>query len=196
MRTRVNLSSRPFTNHRLFWIALGAVALLGFGLTLSVEGQKNQLIARADQVESQVKSAEAEIERLTREIEKRRSEVKPVALKPEEAYELAAARQLIDLKSFSWNRLLSDIEGYVPDKARITSIRVSEIFGDERGLAAAVEIKAAGMSSNELPEMMTRLAASNSLFEIGKTGQDAPSEDGGVPFTIEVIYRPARGGVQ
>jgi Tfp pilus assembly protein PilN len=196
MRTSVNLSSKPFTNRRLFWIGLSVVVLIALGLTLSVEGQKNQLIERAEQIKLQVKTAEAETLKLNQEIEKRQSEFKPVPLNPDQSYELAAARQLIDLKRFSWNRFLSDIENYVPDNARITSIEVSGISSDDRGLAASVQIKATGKSSNELPEMMTKLNQAGGLFEIVQTGQEEPSEEGGIPFLIEVIYRPARGAMQ
>jgi Tfp pilus assembly protein PilN len=196
MRITVNLSSRPFTNHRLLWIGLAAVFLVSLYLLLSVSGQKSHVITAASQRQQQATIIQNELDRIRQEIEKRKLDFKPVSLKPEEAYQLAAARRLINLKAFSWNRLLGDIEGYVPNNARITSIKVVEVFSDEQGLAAVVEINALGKSSNELTEMMSRLDKSAGLFSLGESGQEQATEEGDVPFSVSVIYRPRRGEAQ
>ncbi|HEY7543881.1 MAG TPA: hypothetical protein VID27_03320 [Blastocatellia bacterium] len=194
MRTTVNLSNRPFTNHRLLWISLAAIVLISLWLTLSVSGQKSYVIARADQKEQMVKDGEEELARLKKEIELREKENLPINISQQDAYQLAAARRLISLKSFSWNRLLTDIEAYVPEQARITSIKVGEMLADGNVLAARVEIKAMGKNAAQLTEMMSKLDKSGGLFLLGETGQEQTTDEGEVPFTINVIYRPGRGG--
>ncbi|MEW6211426.1 MAG: hypothetical protein AB1631_23880 [Acidobacteriota bacterium] len=196
MRITVNLSSRPFTNHRLLWISLGAVVLVSLWLTLSVSGQKSLTIARADQKEAMVKDGEAELARLKKEIAARQQATEQVNISQQEAFELAAARRLLNLKSFSWNRLIADIEAYVPEQSRITSIKVGEMLTDGDALAAQVEIKALGKTAAQLTDMMSKLDKSNGLFLLGETGQEQTTDEGEVPFTINVIYRPTRGETQ
>ncbi len=196
MRINVNLSNRPFTNHRLLWISLAAIVLISLWLTLSVSGQKSLTIARADQQEQMVKGGEEELVRLKKEIAERQQATEQVNINPQDAFQLAAARRLLGLKSFSWNRLLTDIEGYVPEQARITSIKVGEMLADGSALAARVEIKALGKTAAQLTDMMSKLDQSKGLFLLGETGQEQPTDEGEVPFTINVIYRPARGEAQ
>lgn len=196
MRITVNLSNRPFTNHRPLWISLAAIVVISLWLTLSVSGQKNLTIARANQKEQMLKDGEAELARLNKEIAQREQSTVHVNINPQEALQLAAARRLLNLKSFSWNRLLTDIEGYVPEQARITSIKVGEMLADGGAMAARVEIKALGRNAAQLTDMMSKLDKSNGLFLLGETGQEQTTDEGEVPFTVNVIYRPARGEAQ
>ncbi len=196
MRITVNLSNRPFTNHRLLWISLATIVVISLWLTLSVSGQKSLTIARANQKEQMLKDGEAELARLNKEIAQREQATVHVNINPQEALQLAAARRLLNLKSFSWNRLLTDIEGYVPEQARITSIKVGEMLADGGAMAARVEIKALGRNAAQLTDMMSKLDKSNGLFLLGETGQEQTTDEGEVPFTVNVIYRPARGEAQ
>lgn len=196
MRITVNLSNRPFTNHRLLWISLAAVVLISLWLTLSVSGQKSLTIARANQKEQMVNDGEEELARLKKEIAQREQSTQQINISTQDAFQLAAARRLLNLKSFSWNGLLTNIESYVPEQTRITSIKVGEMLTDGSALAARVEIKALGKSAAQLTDMMSKLDKSNGLFLLGETGQEQTTDESEVPFTINVIYRPARGEAQ
>jgi Tfp pilus assembly protein PilN len=120
--------------------------------------------------------------------------VKVVVTEPQQI-ELAAARQLIGRKVFSWNRMLSDIEEYVPKNTRILSIKIEEVANTEEAMAK-IQVKAIGTTPGEMTEMMVNLEKSSGLFTVGETGQDATTENNETPFTLNLSYRPRRGDSQ
>ena len=48
MRTTLNLSARPFVNHRLLYIAVAAIVLISLWLYLWTSSQRSLVTARAD----------------------------------------------------------------------------------------------------------------------------------------------------
>jgi len=193
MRTSLNLSSRPFANHRLFWIAIAVVFFVSLWLGLWVNSEKSRVAAKADEVAGLVKDQEGKVEEYTKELERRRKAEEKVALNEEDAVQLASARQLIASKAFSWNKLIGDIERFVPNKAKVVSIQVAGASNENGSVAAQVEIKALGQTSGQLTEMMETFEKSGGLFEVRSFGQDAVVETGEVPFTLRVTYVPSRG---
>lgn len=196
MRTTVNLSKRPFSNRRLFWIIIGTVALVTAWFAFWITAEKSLVTARANQRAQAVRDKEELIRDLKEKREQKDKEEKQIVLSQEQMFELAAARRLIGSKAFSWNRLLGDLEKFVPNNTRIANLKLSEVYTVGQGTAASVEIKAIGKSADQLTEMMTKLNESGGLFVIGKTGQDQMDERNEVPFTINVIYRPQGGDLQ
>lgn len=196
MRTKLNLSTRPFTNHRLFWIALIVIYFTSLWLVLWFASEKGSLTVRADDLKRRIDSQKQLVKEATDDLERRKkAQVKVVVTEPQ-AIELAAARQLIQRKVFSWNRMLSDIEEYVPKNTRIVSIKVEEIANTTYEAIARVQVKAIGTTAGEMTEMMVSLEKSAGLFEVGETGQEATTENGETPFTLNLTYRPRRGNPQ
>lgn len=196
MRTKLNLSTQPFTNHRLFWIALVVVYFTSLWLVLWFANEKGSVIVRADDLKRRIDSQKQLVKEATDDLERRKKgEVRVVVTEPQ-AIELAAARQLIQRKVFSWNRMLSDIEEYVPKNTRIVSIKVEEIANTTDDAMARVQVKAIGTTATEMTEMMISLEKSGGLFEVGETGQEATTENGETPFTLNLTYRPRRGNSQ
>lgn len=196
MRTRLNLSTRPFTNHRLFWIVLVAVYFTSLWLTLWVVGEKTSVIARADELQRRIESQKQLVKDATDELERRKKTEVRVVITEQQQIELAAARQLIGRKVFSWNRMISDLEEYVPKNTRIVSIKVEEIANTAEEAMAGIQVKAVGTTAAEMTEMMLNLEKSGGLFAVGETGQDAVAENGETPFTLNLTYRPRRGDSQ
>ena len=130
------------------------------------------------------------------ERESKEREQHQVVITEQDALELAAARHLILQKSFSWNRLISDLEQLVPKQARIAAIKVEGISDAGQGLTAKVLVKAIGATSAQMTEMMTSIEKSGGTFTINQADQDAVVETGEVPFTLELAYRAARGEAQ
>ena len=116
MRTSLNLASRPFANHRLFWIAIAVVFFVSLWLGLWVNSEKGQVSAKADEVAGLVAAQAGKVEEYKKELERQSKANERTALSEPDAIELASARQLIASKAFSWNKLLSDIEQFVPKK--------------------------------------------------------------------------------
>ncbi len=193
MRTNLNLSSRPFINHRLYWIALALVLIIAGWAALRMNGQKLTAHAMADSIEAQIRARQADEERAKKEEEKRRIEKMKKLLTEQEIYQLAAARQIIANKSFSWDRMIKDVDGYVPDNARITSLKITEFAGAGEGSAAQVELKALGKTAMQMTEMMKKLEESNGRFHIGEAAQEQVTESGEIPFTLHLQYKLSRG---
>src|SRR5438067_1633883 len=144
MRTKLNLSTRPFTNHRLFWIALIVVYATSLWLILWFVNEKAGVIARADDVKKRIDSQKQLFQDAVAERDRRKKEEVKVVVTEQQEIELAAARQLIGRKVFSWNKMLSDIEEYVPKQARITSIKVEEAADNPDEAIAKIQVKAVG----------------------------------------------------
>jgi len=196
MRTQVNLSRQPFTNRRVLWIALTLVYLTSFWLFLWIATEKDRVLAKETELklrigEQRQAATEANLERERRA----KSEVK-IVVTEQQALQLAAARQLIQHKGFSWNRLISEIEDYVPKNTRIMSIKIEEIAIEGDRPIAFVEVKALGTTPGEMTEMMMSLEKSGGLFVVGEAGQDANLETGETPFTLNLTYKPSRGDSQ
>jgi len=196
MRTLVNLSSRPFTNHRIFLIVLFVIYLTGLWSFLWMAAEKNRVIARADNVKQRIEGQKKLAEDAKLEQERRKNEAKKIVITEQQTTELAAARQLIQRKVFSWNKMIGDIEEYVPKNTRIMSIKVDEIINTSEDALARVQVKAIGTTPAELTEMMANLEKSGGLFTVREPGQEATTETGETPFTLNLIYRPSRGGAQ
>ena len=194
MRTNINLSRRPFTNHRLFWVALITVYFIAFWLFLWMLSEKSSVVAKQTEISQRIEAQKEAAAEAIREQERRKLEQQRTVLSEQQAMQLAAARQLIQRKAFSWNRMIGDIENYVPNKTRIMSIKVEEIANSSEDVTARVQVKALGTTSDELTLMMTNLEKSNGLFIVGETGQETTIESGETPFTLNLIYKPLRGG--
>ena len=193
MRTSLNLSSRPFANHRLFWIAIALVFFVSLWLGLWVNSEKSRVHAKADEVAGMVEAQAGKVEEYKKELERRTKADVRIALNEQDAVQLAAARQLIASKAFSWNKLIGDIERFVPNKAKIVSIQVAGASTESGSVAAQVEIKAIGQTSGQLTEMMESLEKSGGLFDVRSFSQEAVTETGEVPFALRVTYLPNRG---
>jgi hypothetical protein len=194
MRTHVNLSRRPFTNHRLLWIALVAVYFSAFWLVLWMTAEKGRVLAKQTEVMQRIEGQKQAADEAIREQERRTREQQKIVLTEQQSLQLASARQLIQRKVFSWNKMIGDIEEYVPKNTRIMSIKVEEIANTADEVMARIQVKALGTTTDELTVMMSNLEKSGGLFIVGETGQDPIAESGETPFTLDLIYKPSKGG--
>ncbi|HKA17266.1 MAG TPA: hypothetical protein VKN18_03030 [Blastocatellia bacterium] len=193
MRTRINLSSRPFTNHRLLWIAVVASYFLALWLFLWMNTEKSRVLAKQTEIIQRMEGQKQALKDALEEEQRRKQLQQKTVLTEQQAIQLASARQLINKKMFSWNRMIGDIEEYVPKKARIMSIKVDEIGGAGQEVVASIRVKALGTTPAEMTEMMSNLENSGGRFIVGETGQDAIVESGETPFTLNLIYKPFKG---
>lgn len=196
MRTYLNLSSRPFTNHRIYWFAVVSVFLISLWLLLWISAEKNYVSAQADRINRRISEQEELVRQTELERQSRSQSQQQVVLDDQQRMQLAAARQLISTKAFSWNRLIGDIEMYIPKDARILSIKVDEVTSGQQSGSATVEVKALGKTAAQMTEMMQALEKSGGLFVISQSGQDAAAETGEVPFSLNLIYSPSRGNAR
>jgi hypothetical protein len=189
----LNLSRQPFSNRRLFWICLLAVFCASLILAFWTATQKAQAESEINLLHRQVDDVQARIKILKEKSVETTKVVPQTVLTDEQKYQLASARQLINRKNFSWNNLLSDIEKHVPKQVRILSIKIAEGVKEADAGAIEVDITAAGKTAAQMTEMMADLENSSGKFVVDQSEQQAMSDEGDVPFTLRVLYRP-RGG--
>jgi Tfp pilus assembly protein PilN len=196
MRTYLNLSSRPFTNHRLFWVAVMAVFFISLWLLLWIATETSRVNAQVEQANRRISAQEEMVKQAELQRQARSQSQQEIKLTDQQRIELAAARQLVSRKAFSWDRLMSDIEKYVPNDTRILSIKVDEISDGQLSENATVEIKALGKTAAQMTEMMDSVEKSGGLFLISQSGQDASTDTGEVPFSLNLVYSPTRGSAR
>ncbi len=116
-----NLSTRPFYNERLVHLLLAVVALLVVGVTalsvwtiVTLSAKDAQLNAQAARAERKTNEARRAADRIRRSIDA--AELNAVTASAIEA------NHLIDARTFSWTRLLTDFERTLPADVRITTI--------------------------------------------------------------------------
>jgi len=195
MRTNLNLSRKPFTNHRIFWLGVLAVFFVSLWLFLYVTAERSRVSAEADSLQERIGSLEHQAQAVHEEEQRRSQQQQQVVITDDQRRQLASARLLMGRRNLSWNRVLGELEKLVPNDARITAIKIEEIYTAGQEVYAAVEVKAAGKSSAVLTEMMTNVQKSSGPFTLsGEAGQDAPNEKNEIPFTINLIYKLAGGG--
>lgn len=195
MRTRLNLSSRPFTNHRPFWIAITTVFFASLWFFLWVTAEQTQVSAKADSVQVRIESQKVLAEAAKAEREKKEREQRQVFITEQEAFQLASARMLILQKTFVWNRLIADLEQLVPHQVRISGIKVDAISPTDGGVAR-VQVKALGATPEQMTEMMTNIEKSGGVFVTVQADQESTSDSGETPFTLELTYKPTRSDAQ
>jgi Tfp pilus assembly protein PilN len=191
---QVNLARRPFTNRKLFWIAVWALFFVSLSVGLWAYSEKTTASAQSKRLANSITDRERQVQLLREEAEKRSQQNIKIQLTEQDAYELAAARRLITRKAFPWTKLINDLETHVPQKVRILSIKVDESVDEAGEVVGLVEVKAIGKTADQMTEMMTSVDNSGGLFIRGQSSQDQALDTTEVPFTMNLIYRPFRGG--
>jgi hypothetical protein len=151
------------------------------------------VIAETAECERQIKARQDEFEKRKAEEEQRRREESKIVLSLEESSQLASARLLIPRRVFSADRLLGDVEQYLPKDARILGLKVGSVTPETAGIMTDVEISALGKTAAQLTEMLSLLEKSNGLFMVVDALQSQAADTGEIPFTIRVNYRGTRG---
>ena len=170
-----------------------AVYLTSFCLFLWIATEKDRVLAKETELKLRIDGQRQAAIDAKLEQERRRKSEQKIVVTDQQALQLAAARQLIQRKGFFWNRMIGEIEDYVPKKTRIMGIKVEEISNDADRVLATVQVKALGTTPDEMTEMMISLEKSGGLFTVGETSQDATLESGETPFTLNLTYKPSRG---
>jgi len=178
------------------WIVLAAVYLTSFWLFLWIATEKDRVLAKETELKLHIDGQRQSAIDAKLEQERRSKLEQKIVATDQQALQLAAARQLIQRKGFSWNRMIGEIEDYVPKNTRIMSIKVEEISNQADQVLARVQVKALGTTPGEMTEVMMSLEKSGGLFTVGEAGQDPTLESGETPFTLNLTYKPSRGNSQ
>ena len=190
MRTIVNLSARPFTNHRLLYIAVATIVLISLWLFLWTSSQRSLVTARADSLAVRVRDARDRLDKARAENQKNLKSQEQPPVSDMDRLELASARQLLARRAFSINRVMADLEHYVPRDARLVGLKVEKVVPLGQPVTATVEVKALGKTPAQMTEMMEKIEKSGGVFAIRQSAQEASQDTSEVPFTLVLVYTP------
>ena len=191
MKVNLNLASRPFNNRLLPWL-LTVVILFVSVIGLIIVVQLTTSLRR------QTAIAEAEVNRLKQEeqlLMSKADELKK-AFTVDQQRALKAAHQLVDRKNFSWSRLLSDLEGSLPNDVRVTRISVRDVGSEGSQTIADLDLVVFSKSSETVINMIKSINREGVFYAtlINQNLQKGRGEVG-TECELAVVYRPRAGFV-
>ncbi len=189
MNSSLNLASKPFSNRVLPW-ALTAVVLFVSLVGLIV------VVRLTTVANKQAAVAQVEIDALKQE-EKALSE-KANAVRKEftqqQQQAVPSAHKLIDRKSFSWSRLLADLELSVPGNVRVSRIAVRDVSSHGDQTVASLDLAVFTKSPATISEMIAAMHEQG-IFQLVLRSQNLAKGRGeqGTEYEFDVIYRSRSG---
>jgi Tfp pilus assembly protein PilN len=182
---RTNLSTRPFYNIRAVHMALGALALVVAVMTLlnlvqlvSLSRSERTLGARADQAEEQANKLREDARRIRSQIDAK--ELNQVAAAAQEA------NAIIDLRTFSWSKLFSEIEATLPENVRLTNFSPEE---DRQG-RLIVNLRVQARRVQDLESFIDALEKTGRFHEV-LAAEEQTNQEGLINSLVEAVYEPS-----
>ena len=189
MTTKLNLASRPFSNHALPWVVTSLVTLVSLIAFVFIIRWTGQTRAQADAVQ-------ADINVLSQQEQGLRVKAQDVknSLSAEQLQTLAAAHVLVDRKGFSWSRLFSDLESALPGNVRVTRISVRDVAARGDQTLAELDLTAVTKTPSTITDMIAEMDRAG-IFRAELRSQNLQKGRGesGTEYELSVIYRPRAG---
>lgn len=186
MTTKLNLASRPFSNHALPWVLTAlivAVSLISLAL----------IVRWTSQARSQAANVQADINTLHQQEQTINAEAKKVvdSLTPEQQQTLGAAHVLVDRKAFSWSRLFADLESALPGNVRVTRISVRDVAARGEQTLAELDLTVVTKTPATITDMIGQMDRAG-IFQAEVRVQNLQKGRGesGTEYELYVIYRP------
>jgi Tfp pilus assembly protein PilN len=190
MRIDLNLATEPYRNRSMFWLATTAGYLIAIVALIVVAARAADVGASTVELRDELVRQEKTITELESQIEQIKQDKGKTVFLPEDREALDDARRLIVRRSFSWSRLLGDLEGYVPAKARLDSITIDRMTGEGQGLVVDMVIQGHGQSYAQMGEFIARLDASAGRFNAEPIQTQREDDTSEFAFSVSVKYRP------
>jgi hypothetical protein len=182
---RTNLSTRPFYNMRAVHLALGALALVVATMTIvnivqlvRLTTSERTLGARAQQDEQQAQQLRDDARRIRSQIDAK--ELNQVAAAAQEA------NAIIDLRTFSWSKLFSEIETTLPENVRLTNFRPVE---DRQG-RLIVNLRVQARRVPDLESFIDNLEKTGRFHDV-LAAEEQTNPEGLINALVEALYEPS-----
>ena len=185
MNNSLNLASKPFSNRILPW-ALTVIILFVSMIGLVVVVQLTTTTRKeADLVQGQMtllKQREQGLMKAAQEVKQ--------SFTPEQQQAIPAAHALIDRKSFSWSRLLSDLEASLPANVKVSRIAVREVTRQDDQTIAQLDLAVFAKNPSTIDEMI-RAMHKEGVFvaEIRNQNLQKGRGEAGTEYELAVTYR-------
>lgn len=189
MATKLNLASRPFSNHALPWVLTAlivSVSLISLVLILRWTGQAR---SKADVVQIDINALNQQEQGLKAEAVAVKN-----SLSQEQLQTLAAAHVLVDRKRFSWSRLFADLESALPGSVRVTRISVRDVAVRSEQTLAELDLTVVSKNPTTITDMIGEMDRVG-IFQAELRAQNLQKGRGesGTEYELYVIYRPRAG---
>src|SRR6202789_2193645 len=189
MRIDINLASQPYEDARQFWMRWGTALAIATIVTLALVAMtiSGWLAARHDHVRiAELESSIAQRDRTRQQAEDFLNSPQNRTTRDESQF----LNELIERKSFSWTRVLEDLEKVMPARVHLISIHPELDEDNQLGLKMYV----GGDSRDKAIELARRMEESHRFTQthIDTENVEASNSNGGdtVKFNINAIYVP------
>jgi Tfp pilus assembly protein PilN len=186
VNSNLNLASKPFSNRLLPW-ALTAIILFISVIGLAV------VVRLRTVASSQAQSLQLEINGLRQKEQALLKDAEAVRndLSPEQQQAVPAAHQLVNRRSFSWSKLLVDLEAQLPANVRVSRIAVQDVTTQNGQTIAVLDLAVFTKNPSTISEMISKMHEQG-IFQPELRAQTLQKGRGesGTEYELYVIYRP------
>lgn len=189
MRLDINLASQPYEDARQFWMRWGTGLAVSIILTLALLAItiSGWFAARRDHANiAQLKAEIAQRDQTRQKAEAYLNQPENRATRDQSQF----LNELIERKSFSWTRVLEDLEKVMPARVHLVAIH-PELDEDNQLL---LKLSVAGDSHDRALELARRMEDSRRFTRthIASESYKGDNSSGGDPyeFNMEAIYVP------
>ena len=186
MNANLNLASKPFNNRALPWILTVVIVFVSLVALLVVF----QLTSNAKR-ESQAITADVNRMKQEEQVLLGKADEVKQSLTPQQQQTLLAAHRLVERRSFSWSRLLADLEAALPDNVRVSRIGVRQVSSQGGQTVADLELVLFSKGYDSIDGMIASMDKQG-IFHANLVAQNLQKGRGetGTEFELAVIYRP------
>lgn len=186
MNSSLNLASKPFSN-RLLPRTLTAIVLFVSVIGLFIVVRLTTVArAQANATQLEINNLRQKEHGLVETAEKVKNE-----LTPEQQQAVPAAHQLVDRRTFSWSRLLVDLESSVPSNVKVSRIAVRDVTKQADQTVAELELAVFAKNPATINDMISTMHEQG-IFQAELRVQNLQKGRGeaGTEYELYVIYRP------
>ena len=189
MNNSLNLASKPFSNRILPWaltVIILFVSLIGLLIVVQLTtNAKNEAAGVQAQI-TQLKQREHALLEAAKQVQQ--------SFTPDQQQALPAAHELVDRKTFSWSRLLADLESSLPANVKVSRIAVRDVNRQAGQTVAQLDLAVFAKDPSTISEMISAWHQDGVfLAEIRNQTLQKGRGETGTEYELAVIYR-ARAG--
>jgi Tfp pilus assembly protein PilN len=187
--TNLNLASKPFNNRVLPWTLTVLILFISMVALIFVVRFTTDARAKAAAIEAETNTMRTKEHTLLQA-----ADVVKKSFTADQLRALQAAHELVDRKSFSWMRLLTDLEGSLPQDVKVSRIAVRNVRTVDNQTVAELDLAVFAKSPNTVTDMMGLMQKAG-VFEAELRDQNLQKGRGeaGTEYVLFVIYRPRAG---
>ena len=186
VNSNLNLASKPFSNRLLPW-ALTAIILFISIIGLAVVVRlKTVADSEAQALQLEINGLRQREQALLKQAEAVRND-----LSPEQQQAVPAAHQLVNRRSFSWSRLLVDLEASLPANVKVSRIAVRDVTTQGNQTIAELDLAVFAKNPSTISEMISAMHGEGIFLpELRAQTLQKGRGEAGTEYELYVVYRP------